>query len=171
MARGFRIRLTAAQQTEWQRRWWATGTTARERERLEIIRQSQRDRSVPRIAEGIGLHEQTVRRVVKRFLTEGFAGLADRPRSGRPPTLTIADLEAVEARLDQAATSGETWTTPRLATWLAETRQVRVNAEYLGARLRQRDFRWKRTKRSVRHKQRDPDLQERKVAELEVLTF
>jgi hypothetical protein len=37
--------------------------------------------------------------------------------------------------------------------------------------LRARKFRWKRTKRSVRHKQRDPDLQRRKQAELEVLTF
>ena len=170
MATGFRVRLTAEQRVEWHRRWWAPGTTARERERLEILRQSARDRSVPWIAEQVGLHHETVRRVVKRFLAEGFAGLADRPRSGRPPTLTEADLVAVEALLDHAATIGETWTTPRLGTWLAETRQVHVNAEYLGARLRQRDFRWKRTKRSVRHK-RDPDLQERTAAALEVLTL
>ena len=169
MATGFRVRLTAEQRVEWHRRWWAPGTTARERERLEILRQSARDRSVPWIAEHMGLHHETVRRVVKRFLAEGFAGLSDRPRAGRPPTLTEADLVAVEALLDHAATTGETWTTPRLGTWLAETRQVHVNAEYLGARLRQRDFRWKRTKRSVRHK-RAPDLQERKEAELEVLT-
>ena len=169
MATGFRVRLTTEQQEEWHRRWWAPGTTARERERLEILRQSDRDRSVPWIAEHVGLPHETVRRVVKRFLAEGFAGLPDRPRPGRPPTLTEPDLVAVEALLDDAATTGETWTTPRLGTWLAETRQVRVHAEYLGARLRQRDFRWKRTKRSVRHK-RAPDLQERKEAELEVLT-
>lgn len=170
MATGYRVRLTAAQRAEWQRRWWAPGTTARERERLEMVWLSDRDRSVPWIAERLGLHEQTVRRVVTRFLAEGFAGLADRPRSGRPPTLTAADLLAVAALLDHAAATGETWTTPRLGTWLAETRQVHVNAEYLGARLRQRDFRWKRTKRSVHHKA-DPDLQARKAAELEVLTF
>lgn len=171
MATGFRIRLTAAQQVEWERRWWAPGTTARERERLEIVWQSHWDRSVPRIAARVGLHERTVRRVVKRFLAEGFVALADRPRSGRPPTLTQADLAAVEALLDEAAQRGETWTTPRLATWLAETREVRINAEYLGARLRAHKFRWKRTKRSVRHKRKDPDLQQRKEAELEVLTF
>ncbi len=171
MATGFRVRLTAEQRAEWERRWWAPGTTARERERLEILRQSDRDRSVPTIAERLGRHAQTVRRVVKRFLAAGFAALADRPRSGRPPTLTAADLAAVEAHLDAAAQRGETWTTPRLATWLAETRGVRINAEYLGARLRARKFRWKRTKRSVRHKQTDPDLQARKVAELEVLTL
>jgi hypothetical protein len=47
---------------------------------------------------------------------------------------------------------------------------VRVASEYLAARLRQRKFRWKRTKRSVQHKA-DPDLQARAKAELEVLTF
>lgn len=171
MARGYRIGLTREQEAEWHRRWWARGTTARERERLEIVRQSHRDHSVPRIAERLGLHERTVRRVVTRFLAEGFAGLGDRPRSGRPPTLTGALLAAVEAHLDAAARVGETWTAPRLATWLDETHGVRVNAEYLGARLRAHKFRWKRTKRSVRHKRKDPDLQQRKTAELEVLTL
>ena len=170
MATGFRIRLTDEQRAEWQRRWEAQATL-RERTRLAIVWRSAWDWSVPRIARRVGLHEQTVRRVVTRFLAQGFAGLADRPRAGRPPTLTVVDLAAVETLLDGAATSGETWTTPRLATWLAETRGVRVNAEYLGARLRQRKFRWKRTKRSVRHKRKEPDLQQRKEAALEVLTF
>jgi transposase len=129
MATGFRIRMTAEQWVEWDRRWWAPGTSTRERERLGIVSASQRGRSVPRIAWEAGFHEQTVRRVVKRFLAEGFAGLADRPRRGRPPTLTPEALAAVETLLDQAATRGETWTTPRLATWLAETHGVRVNAE------------------------------------------
>jgi hypothetical protein len=46
---------------------------------------------------------------------------------------------------------------------------VRVHHEYLGARLRARKFRWKRTKRSVRHKA-DPALQAQAKADLEVLT-
>lgn len=171
MATGFRVRMTAEQRAEWQRWWWAPGTTARERERLEIVGQSHGDRSVPTIAGRLGRHEQTVRRVVTRFLAEGFAGLADRPRPGRPPTLTETDLAAVEALLDDAATPGDTWTTPRLGTWLAATRQGHVNAEYLGARLRQRDCRWKRTKRAVRPQQQAPDLQDRKAAAREVLTF
>ncbi len=171
MGWGMSVRLTAEQRAEWRRRWEAPGTTARERERLTMLGQSSWGRSVPRIAEGLGRHEQTVRRVVSRFVAGGFAALADRPRAGRPATLTAADLAAVEALLDAAAAAGQTWTAPRLAVWLAETRGVRVNAEYLGARLRGRGFRWKRTVRSVRHKQTDPDLQGRKTAELEVLTL
>ena len=169
MATGYRIRLTAEQQAEWHRRWWAAGTAPAERERLEMVRLSSHDHSVPWIADRMGRHEQTVRRAVTRFLAQGFAGLADRPRSGRPPTLTAAHLAAVEAHLDAAAARGETWTSPRLATWLAETHGVRVNHEYLGARLRARKYRWKRTKRSVRHKA-DPVLQAQAKAALEVLT-
>ena len=168
MATGYRIRLTAEQQTEWHRRWWAAGTAPAERERLEMVRLAAH-RSVPWIAAHVGRHEQTVRRVVTRFLAQGFAGLADRPRSGRPPRLTAAHLAAVEAHLDAAAARGETWTSPRLATWLAETHGARVNHEYLGARLRARKYRWKRTKRSVRHKA-DPALQAQAKAALEGLT-
>jgi transposase len=108
--------------------------------------------------------------VVTRFLAEAFGALADRPRSGRPPTLTVADLVAVETHLDAAAAAGETWTGPRVAAWLETTRQVRVNHEYLVARLRARKFRWKRTKRSVRHKA-DPDRQAQAKADLAVLTL
>jgi transposase len=167
MATGYRIRLTAEQQTEWARRWWAPGTPPAERERLEIVRLAGHH-SVPWIAAHVGRHEQTVRRVVKRFLAAGFAGLADRPRSGRPPRLTAAHLAAVEAHLDAAAARGETWTSPQVATWLAETHGVRVHHEYLGGRLRARRFRWKRTKRSVRHKA-DPDRQAQARADLAVL--
>src|SRR5262245_10436752 len=168
MATGYRIRLPAEQGAEWARRWWAPGTPPAARERLEMVRLAARH-SVPWIAAQVGRHEQTVRRVVTRFLAQGFAGLADRPRSGRPPTLTAAHLAAVEAHLDAAAAAGETRTSPQVATWLAETHGVRVNHEYLGARLRARKFRWKRTKRSVRHKA-DPALQAQANTALEVLT-
>ena len=46
---------------------------------------------------------------------------------------------------------------------------MRVNHEYLGARLRGRKYRWKRTMRSVRHKA-DPALQAQAKAALEGLT-
>lgn len=135
-----------------------------------MVRLSDLDWSVPRIAAYLRCHEQTVRKYVKAFLRDGFAALPDRPRPGRPPRLTVAHLEAVEARLDAAAAQGETWTAPRLAGWLAETHQVRVDPESLASRLRARRFRWKRTKRSVRHKA-DPDRQAQARADLEVLPF
>jgi transposase len=140
------------------------------RDRLAMVRLSDLDWSVPRIATYLGCHEQTGRRHGKAFLAGGFAALPDQPRPGRPPTLTTAHLEAVEALLDEAACRGETWTAPRLAAWLADTHGARVDPEYLASRLRQRKFRWTRTKRSGQH-QADPNLQAQAQADLEVLTF
>ena len=162
--------MTPEQRAELHRRARERVIPPRLRDRLEMIRLSDLDWSVPKIAAYLGCHEQTVRKYVKAFLADGFAGLPDRPRPGRPPTLTVAHLEAVEQHLDGAAARGETWTAPRLVTWLAETHRVRVDPEYLAARLRARKFRWKRTKRSVQHKAA-PDLQAQAKADLEVLTL
>lgn len=170
IATGFRIELAPEQRAELHRGARERVVPPRLRDRLEMVRLSDLGWSVPKIAAGLGCHEQTVRKYVKAFLVGGFAALPDRPRPGRPPTLTVAHLEAVEQHLDAAAARGETWTAPRLAAWLAETHRVRIDPEYLAARLRQRKFRWKRTKRSVRHKA-DPDLQAHARADLEVLTF
>jgi transposase len=134
-----------------------------------MVRLSDLGWSVPRIAAYLGKHEQTVRRYVKAFLAGGWGVLPDRPRPGRPPTLTEAHLLAAERLLDEAARRGErTWSAPQLAGWLAAEHQVRVSPKYLGERLAARRFRWKRTKRTVQHKA-DPDLQARAAAALEAL--
>ena len=148
------------------------------RDRLEMLRLSDLGRSVPQIARDLGKHEQTVRKYLKAFLAaeaatpgSGWAVLPDRPRPGRPPQVTEAHWQALERVLDEAAAHGErTWSAPQLAAWLATTSQVEVSPKYLGERLRQRKFRWKRTKRSVQHKAA-PDRQEQAKAELAVLTF
>ena len=48
-----------------------------------------------------------------------------------------------------------TWTVPQLVEWLDATPQVRVHPDHLRRLLHRRRFRWKRTKRSLRHKQDD----------------
>jgi len=141
------------------------------RDRLEMVRLSDLGWSVPKIAAYLGKHEQTVRKYVKAFLAAGWAVLPDRPRPGRPPTLTEAHLLATERLLDEAARRGErTWSGPQLAQWLAETHGVRVRPKYLGERLAARRFRWKRTKRTVQHKA-DPVRQAQAQAELAALAL
>ena len=105
----------------------------------------------------------------KAFLADGFTALPGRPIPGRPPTIRRADLDAVGHLLDAAAARGETWTTPRLRHWLATERGVRISTDRLGVLLRRERMRWKRTKPSVRHKQKDPVLQEAAKAHLESL--
>src|SRR5256714_10713385 len=105
---------------------------------------------VPQIARHLGYHEQTPRKYLKAFLADGFDRLPDRPRPGRPARVTTAHLAALERLLDDTE---RTWTVPQLVAWLDATHQVRVHPDHLRRLLHRRRFRWKRTKRSLRHKQ------------------
>jgi transposase len=167
-----RLTLRAAERTELDRRLRAGTTPHAVHERLRMIAAVADGATVPAAAEALGHHHQTVRKVVKRFTVEGFAGLADRPRSGRPPRLAEADLLALEERLDaDAATGARTWTVGQAAGWLAEERGVTVTPAHLGEVLRRRDFRWKRTKRATAHKQGDGLRQAEAAADLALWRF
>ncbi|MDQ3167347.1 MAG: helix-turn-helix domain-containing protein [Chloroflexota bacterium] len=161
-----RVALTPAQHEELRARTREPGLAARTRDRLEMIRLADAGWTVPRIARHLGTHEQTVRKYVKTFLAEGFAALPDRPRPGRPPTVTAAHLEAMEALLDAG---GRTWTTAQLVAWLDQAHGVRVHPDHLSRLLHARRFGWKRTVSSVAHKRRDPAGYDAKVAELDGL--
>jgi transposase len=142
------------------------------RERLEMIRLSDLGHTIPQIARTLDRHPQTVRKHLQAFRTSSdFAVLTDAPRSGRPLTLTAAHLQALEQLLDESAQTGRTWTLGQLAAWLREQHGVRITPIYLSERLKQRRFRWKRTYRSVRHKQKDPQLHADKKAALESLNL
>lgn len=167
-----RVELDPAQRAELERRLRARATEHRVHERLRMIEAVVAGATVPQAARALGFHPQTVRQAVKRFLADGFAGLADRPRPGRPPRLGEADLLALEARLDEdAATGARTWTLGQAAGWLAEERGVTVSPDRLGALLKRRDFRWKRTKRSTAHKQGDGLRQAQAKADLALWRF
>ena len=170
MPKVYRVVLTPEERAELVRRGRDPATTARLRERLEVVRLSDAGWTAPRIAAHRGRHEQTVRAQVKAFLARGVAGLQPRASPGRPPTVTAAHVAALERLLDESAAAGRTWTLGQLALWLAQEHGVAVSAGRLSALLKERRFRWKRTKRTVRHTQKDPDLPAAKEAELEVLT-
>lgn len=172
MPKVIRLELTPAERADLDRRLRARTIERREYERLRMVEAVADGATIPQAARALGVHEQTARKYVGRFRAEGFAGLADRPRGGRPARLTETDLAAVEARLDEdAATGARTWTLAQLAAWVATERGVAVTPGHLGERLRRRDFRWKRTKRSTAHKQSDPDRQEDAAADLALLPF
>ena len=144
-----RVRLTDGQREEVRRRARQPGLAPRVRERLDMLRLADAGWSAPRIARHLGRHEQTVRSALKAFLAGGFEHLADRPRAGRPRRLTDEHLAALERLLDETA---RTWTMPQVVAWLGQQYGLAVHPDYLAARLKRRRFRWKRTKRSVRHK-------------------
>jgi len=161
-----RVELTPAQRADLRARTRAPGVAPRTRDRLEMVRLADAGWSIPRVARHLGCHEQTVRKHVKAFLADGFGALPDRPRPGRPPTVTAAHLAALEALLDGG---GRTWTTPQLVAWLEREHGVRVHPDHLSRLLHARRFGWKRTVTSVARQRLDPDGYGAKVAELEDL--
>lgn len=161
-----RVVLSPVQQEELRARTRDPAMTPRTRDRLEMIRLADAGWSVPTIARHCDCHDQTVRKYVKAFLTDGFDALPDRPRPGRPPRVTAAHLNALTTLLDAG---DRTWTTPQLVAWLAEEHGVRVHPDHLSRLLHQRRFRWKRTVTSVAHQRRDPDGYDAKVIELAAL--
>jgi transposase len=161
-----RVKLTAEQREELRGRTHERGIHPRTRDRLEMVRLADAGWNIPKIARHLQFHEQTVRKYIKEFLAGGFDRLPDRPRPGPRPKVTEEVLSALERRIDQ---SDRTWTTPQLVQWLDGEFSVRVHPDHLARLLHKRRFSWKRTKRSVSHKRKDPDLQAAKEAELEVL--
>ncbi len=174
MADFLRVSLTPVQRAElngWARQ---RELSPRLRDRLEMVRLSDLGHSVAQIAATLGCHHTTVRRQLHAFQRGGLDELRPLPPKGRPPRLQSAHLAALEQLLDAAAAGGagpasRTWTLPQLCAWLDEQFQVRISGPRLSVVLKARHFRWKRTKRSVQHHQRDPELQAAKAADLETL--
>lgn len=61
-----------------------------------------------------------------------------------------------------------TWTAGQLAGWIREQHGVQVSTDHLGRRLREERLRYKRTSRSLKHKQKPQEV-EAKRKELEEL--
>jgi transposase len=172
MPKIIRVRLTPQQHNELNQRARARQLPPRMRDRLEMVRLSDMGQSVRQIAQALDVHEATVRKYLKRFVAQGdFEALADAPIPGRPPVLTDEYMRQLEQMLDQSAQEGRTWTCRSLAEWLKEQFGVTVHPRYLSEQLKDRKFRWKRTLRSLKHKQKDPQLQAQAQADLEALNL
>jgi transposase len=121
--------------------------------------------SIPRIAQVLRISEQRVRYWIKRFIQAGFAALPDQPHLGQASQLTPALVAALRAELDREE---RTWTAPQLVEWLAEHHGLRLSPHHLGTLLRRAGLSYRRTERSLRHKQ-DPEQVKQKRAALQEL--
>ena len=102
----------------------------------------------PAIAAALGLTAETVRDWIKRFNTQGLAGLADQPRAGRPPTYTPEQVATVIAT---ALTDPKTldlpfasWTLDRLATYLNEQKGIAIKRSRIDEILLKEGLRWRK---------------------------
>jgi len=158
----YRVQLSDEHQRDLQRRTHEPGVRPRTRDRLEMVRLSHAGVSVPEIARHLGRGEKRVRHWIKIFLAQGFDALADPPPVGRTSRLTPTVREAVRQELEKG---DRIWTAPQLVTWIAHACGVSVSPSHLRRFLRRWKLSYKRTTRSVRHKQQ-PDEVAAKQAEL-----
>ncbi len=84
--------------------------------------------------------EETVRRWLKRYLTEGIEGLHDVPHPGAPSKVTVAYrerlLQAVRRRPRSLGLPFSLWTLQRLADYMAEQTGIRVEGETVRRHLK-----------------------------------
>lgn len=161
----YRVTLTDEQRNDLQRRAHQRDVAPNVRDRLEMVRLSDKGWSVPHIAEHLQQHEQTVRRWLKAYLREGMAGLADKAHGGKTSVLTPVLRQAMEAEICRGE---RTWTAKQLAVWLAQEHQVHLSADRIRFHLKRARFSYKRTSRSLRHKQKAEEVAA-KVATFETL--
>jgi transposase len=119
---------------------------ARAVERARIVLLSHQGESVEAIAETLVLSPATVRKWLHRFNRAGVAGLADRPRAGRPPTYTPEQVgEVVAASLTDPQELGlpfGAWTLDRLTAYLNEERAIPIKRSRVGELLQAEGLRW-----------------------------
>ena len=162
----YRVTLTDEQIAELNRRCRDTQTTPRTRDRLEMLRLAHAGWSIPKIARHFTMTESRVRHWVKTFLAEGFDALNGKKAPGAAPRITPAILNQIKQQV--VGHDGRTWTAPQIVSWLQEQHGVSVHRNYLSGLLVKNGMRYKRTTRTVRHKQK-PEQVTAKKADMETL--
>lgn len=140
-------------------------TRPRTRDRLEMVRLANLGWTIPRIAQHFEMTESRIRHWIKAFLSDGFDGLKDRGGVGPKRRLTPLLVEQIRIL---TSTDGRTWTTVQINEWLLEQHGFTMNRRYLAEALNKNGLRYKRTTRTLQHKQ-DPEKVADRKADLETL--
>jgi putative transposase len=151
-----RVMLPPSQRVEVEGLRRDTTLTPAERDRVEMVLLSAAGWSAPAVAAHLGYHPATVRAVLVRF-GEGSAAALRRKPPGPPPDR--ARRERVEAALGRLLDRDRTWTSGHLAAALAEE-GIALSGRQTRRYLRGMGAGWRRTVRTLRHKQ-DPAKAER----------
>lgn len=137
------------------------GETPRIRRRAHAVLLSAAGKPVNEIAEIFDTTRETVSSWLKRWEAEGPLGLGDKPRSGRPPTLSKEEREQAVGFIREYPNSPKT-----VLEKIKEATGKTVSARTLRRIARGAKLRWKRMRRSMKHL-RDEEAFRAAQAELE----
>lgn len=161
----YRVHLNEDQQAELHRRAHQRQVAPRVRDRLEMVRLSHLGWSVPKIAVHLGQHEQTVRAWIKVFGEGGFDALRDKPHTGKKSAVTADMLAAVQEWL---SADNRAWSARQIAEEVHARFGILRSPAQWRRLLRRQHLTYKRTKRTLRHKQNGAEVAA-KTAEIAAL--
>ena len=134
---------------------------ARYDHRLHAVLLVAQGMSCRQTAAVLGDAPRTVEYWVKRFDRDGFGGLADGERSGRPPRLSVSDRERVEEALRKSPADfglpAQLWDGPLLSAFLKKQMGVELHVRQCQRMFRQMGFRLRKPRPQVAAA--DPALQ------------
>ena len=97
-----------------------------------------------------GLERQALRDAVTRYSAEGVAGLFDRAKPGRPPTLSEGEQAALRATVlrgpDLERDGGGEWTLPMLCRWIERSFGKHLHPASLSRVVRRLDLSRQKTR-------------------------
>jgi transposase len=129
--------------TELRRRYEET-TDAETRTRYQMLLLSLRGQTSSQIAQLVLRSQDTVVRVLKRFLTGGLDAVPRRTAPGRERTVTVAWeaelLRVIEVDPHEVGQDTANWTTERLAEYLGQQTGVQVTEETVRVYLHAHDY-------------------------------
>ena len=139
--------------------------------RCQILWASAQSQRVCQIAATLNGHEESVRRILRRFNQDGLDGLVSRRRPGRTPLEKSLTDEAMTALLELARQSPQqhglsrpAWTSDELAQAAFERRllSLAVSGKRLRRMLERRGYSWKLVKSWLTRP--DPDYEKKRGA-------
>ena len=140
---------------------------------LKIIEFSHQGKRVPQISELLGLHPNTVRKIIKKFLTNGFKGLQRKPRGKPEEKLKAYDKDYWEDILSQPPSSFEqlespdqNWSYELLQQYIENYLQIKVSISTIWNHLRRVGYTSGRAKLSITSPDPDYQVKRQRVDEL-----
>jgi transposase len=110
--------------------------------RAQAVREVVNGQRLHTVSDALHLTSSALRTWVHRFANQGIQGLVDRPRPGRPPTVTCALAHHLERLVDQDplqhGSSHSQWSCQELATVLARQTGMQVSRESVREVLKKR---------------------------------
>ena len=141
-------------------------------ERAHFVLLSVQGHSAPEIGQLLGYDAQTVRIWLKAYQRQGYAGLEDAPRSGRPPLdrhlTAVVQAQASQPPPNSGYLQG-CWSVALLVLHLATRFRLVVSPSRVRRALHLAGFGWKRPK-LVPARRRDPRTAEKEAKIAAVLT-